>query len=158
MVDGACTLENVPDILDVHVMFDLLRSLGAKVDAIDNHTYRIDSTTISTYKASGPLVSRIRASYYLMGALLGRCGKASIRLPGGCNFGQRPIDLHLKAFQLMGAKGARPSDINSGIVNLEADPLHGASMSGISSVTVSFVIFYKKKRKECPKLKPKRVK
>ena len=61
-----------------------------------------------------------------MGALLGKCGKASIRLPGGCNFGQRPIDLHLKAFQLMGAKGARPSDINSGIVNLEADPLHGA--------------------------------
>ena len=126
MVDGACTLENVPDILDVHVMFDLLRSLGARVDAIDNHTYRIDSTQINTFKASGPLVSRIRASYYLMGALLGRCGKASIRLPGGCNFGQRPIDLHLKAFQLMGAKGARPSDINSGIVNLEADPLHGA--------------------------------
>ncbi len=126
MVDGVCTLENVPDILDVHVMFDLLRSLGATVDAIDNHTYRINPTTINTYKASGPLVSRIRASYYLMGALLGRCGKASIRLPGGCNFGQRPIDLHLKAFQLMGAKGARPSDINSGIVNLEADPLHGA--------------------------------
>ena len=74
MVDGVCTLENVPDILDVHVMFDLLRSLGAIVDAIDNHTYRIDATTINTYKASGPLVSRIRASYYLMGALLGRCG------------------------------------------------------------------------------------
>ena len=126
MVDGVCTLENVPDIIDVHVMFDLLRSLGAKVDTIDSHTYRIDSTTINTYKASGPLVSRIRASYYLMGALLGRCGKASIRLPGGCNFGQRPIDLHLKAFQLMGAKGSRPADINSGIVNLEADPLHGA--------------------------------
>ena len=74
MVDGVCTLENVPDILDVHVMFDLLRSLGATVDAIDNHTYKIDPTTINTYKASGPLVSRIRASYYLMGALLGRCG------------------------------------------------------------------------------------
>ena len=62
MVDGVCTLENVPDILDVHVMFDLLRSLGASVEALDNHTYRIDPTNINTYKASGPLVSRIRAS------------------------------------------------------------------------------------------------
>ena len=70
MVDGVCTLENVPDILDVHVMFDLLRSLGATVDAIDNHTYKINPTTINTYKASGPLVSRIRASYYLMGSLI----------------------------------------------------------------------------------------
>ena len=128
MVDGPCTLENVPDISDVRVMFDLCRSLGAKVDEIDNHTFRIDPTTINTYKASGPLVSKIRASYYLMGALLARCGKASIRLPGGCDFGQRPIDLHLKAFQLMGARGARPSEINSGIVNLTAEPLHGAKV------------------------------
>lgn len=128
MVDGPCTLENVPDISDVRVMFDLCRSLGAKVDEIDNHTFRIDPTTINTYRASGPLVSKIRASYYLMGALLARCGKASIRLPGGCDFGQRPIDLHLKAFQLMGARGARPSEINSGIVNLTAEPLHGAKV------------------------------
>ena len=128
MVDGPCTLENVPDISDVRVMFYLCRSLGAKVDEIDNHTFRIDPTTINTYKASGPLVSKIRASYYLMGALLARCGKASIRLPGGCDFGQRPIDLHLKAFQLMGARGARPSEINSGIVNLTAEPLHGAKV------------------------------
>ena len=128
MVDGPCTLENVPDISDVRVMFDLCRSLGAEVDEIDNHTFRIDPTTINTYKASGPLVSKIRASYYLMGALLARCGKASIRLPGGCDFGQRPIDLHLKAFQLMGARGARPSEINSGIVNLTAEPLHGAKI------------------------------
>ena len=128
MVDGPCTLENVPDISDVKVMFDLCRSLGAVVDEIDSHTFRIDPTTINTYKASGPLVSKIRASYYLMGALLARCGKASIRLPGGCDFGQRPIDLHLKAFQLMGAKGARPSEISSGIVNLTAEPLHGAKV------------------------------
>ena len=128
MVDGPCTLENVPDISDVRVMFDLCRSLGATVDEIDTHTFRIDPTTINTYKASGALVSKIRASYYLMGALLARCGKASIRLPGGCDFGQRPIDLHLKAFQLMGAKGAKPSEINSGIVNLVAEPLHGAKV------------------------------
>ena len=128
MVDGPCTLENVPDISDVHVMLELCRSLGATIDQLDQHTYKIDPTTINTYKASGALVSKIRASYYLMGALLARCGKASIRLPGGCNFGQRPIDLHLKAFQLMGAKGARPSDIDSGVVNLIAEPLHGAKI------------------------------
>ena len=128
MVDGPCTLENVPDISDVHVMMELCRSLGATIDQIDLHTYAIDPTTINTYKASGALVSRIRASYYLMGALLGRCHKASIRLPGGCNFGQRPIVLHLKAFQLMGARGARPTDIDSGIVNLTAEPLHGAKI------------------------------
>ena len=128
MVDGPCTLENVPDISDVHVMVDLCRSLGATIEAPDIHTLVIDPRTINTYKASGPLVSRIRASYYLMGVLLGRCGKASIRLPGGCNFGQRPIDLHLKAFRLMGARGSRPTDIDNGIVNLKADPLHGANI------------------------------
>ncbi len=128
MVDGPCTLENVPDISDIHVMFELCKSLGATVDMIDIHTYRIDPTTINTYKASGALVSKIRASYYLMGALLGRCGKASIRLPGGCNFGDRPIDLHLKAFRLMGATGAKMTDIDSGIVNLKAEPLCGAKI------------------------------
>lgn len=128
MVDGPCTLENVPDISDVHVMFELCKSLGATVEAVDSHTYNIDPRTINTYKASGPLVSKIRASYYLMGAMLSRCGKASIRLPGGCNFGQRPIDLHLKAFRLMGARGSKPSDIENGIVNLTANPLHGTKI------------------------------
>ena len=128
MVDGPLTLENVPDISDVRVMVELCRSLGAEIEALDAHTLRIDPRTINTYKASGTIVSKIRASYYLMGALLGRFGKATIRLPGGCNFGDRPIDLHLKAFQLMGAKGARPSDIDAGIVNLTANPLHGAKI------------------------------
>ena len=128
MVDGPCTLENVPDISDVHVMVDLCRSLGATIETPDIHTLVIDPRTINTYKASGALVSKIRASYYLMGALLSRSGQASIRLPGGCNFGQRPIDLHLKAFRLMGAKGSRPTDIDNGIVNLKADPLHGATI------------------------------
>ena len=128
MVDGPLTLENVPDISDVRVMVELCRSLGAEIEEIDVHTLKIDPRTICTYKASGSLVSKIRASYYLMGALLGRFGKAAIRLPGGCNFGDRPIDLHLKAFQLMGAKGARPNDIEAGIVNLSANPLHGAKI------------------------------
>ena len=128
LVDGPLTLENVPDISDVRVMVELCRSLGAEIEMVDVHTLKIDPRSICTYKAAGPLVSQIRASYYLMGALLGRFGKASIRLPGGCNFGDRPIDLHLKAFQLMGAKGARPSDIDAGIVNLSANPLRGAKI------------------------------
>jgi len=128
MIDGPCTLENVPDISDVRVMVELCRSLGATIEEVDVHTYRIDPRTINTYKASGHLVSKIRASYYLMGALLARDGKASIRLPGGCDFGQRPIDLHLKAFKLMGAKGVKPSDIENGIVNLTASPLKGAKI------------------------------
>ena len=130
MIDGKCTLENVPDISDVHVMIDLCRSLGALITseaaAEGSLTLEIDPRGINTYKATGASVSKIRASYYLLGALLARGGKASLRMPGGCNFGQRPIDLHLKAFAAMGARGARPEDIEGGIITLAADPLHGA--------------------------------
>ncbi len=130
MIDGECVLENVPDISDVHVMIELCQTLGAKIETTVSEegslTLNIDPRSINTYKATGPAVSRIRASYYLLGALLARSGKASLRMPGGCNFGQRPIDLHLKAFAQMGAKGARPEDINGGIITLNADPLKGA--------------------------------
>ncbi|MBQ4270240.1 MAG: UDP-N-acetylglucosamine 1-carboxyvinyltransferase [Clostridiales bacterium] len=130
MIDGECTLENVPDISDVHVMIELCRTLGASivVDKSEEGSLilKIDPRSINTYKATGPAVSKIRASYYLLGALLARTGKASLRMPGGCNFGQRPIDLHLKAFAQMGARGARPEDINGGIITLSADPLKGA--------------------------------
>ncbi len=130
MIDGKCTLENVPDISDVHVMIELCNTLGATISTEKSEdgslTLEIDPRTINTYKATGPAVSKIRASYYLLGALLARCGKASLRMPGGCNFGQRPIDLHLKAFADMGATGARPEDINGGIITLEASPLRGA--------------------------------
>ncbi|SEV98008.1 UDP-N-acetylglucosamine 1-carboxyvinyltransferase [Ruminococcaceae bacterium KH2T8] len=130
MIDGKCTLENVPDISDVHVMIDLCRSLGAtitsEVSEEGSLTLEIDPRGINTYKATGPSVSKIRASYYLLGALLARGGKASLRMPGGCNFGQRPIDLHLKSFAAMGARGARPEDIDGGIITLEANPLKGA--------------------------------
>ena len=125
MLDGPCTLENVPDISDVKVMVDLCRSIGATVEEAGPYTLKIDPTTINTYEATGPEVSKIRASYYLLGALLGRCGKAYLRMPGGCNFGQRPIDYHLKAFKAMGAKGTNTRDIENGIIKLEASPLKG---------------------------------
>lgn len=125
MLDGPCVLENVPDISDVHVMVDLCRKIGATIDECGPFTLRIDPTTINTYQATGPEVSKIRASYYLLGALLARGGKAYLRLPGGCNFGQRPIDYHLKAFKAMGAKGTNARDIENGIIKLEANPLKG---------------------------------
>lgn len=126
MLDGPCVLENVPDISDVHVMVDLCRKIGATVEERGPYVLKIDPTTINTYKATGPEVSKIRASYYLLGALLAREGKAYLRMPGGCNFGQRPIDYHLKAFKAMGAKGTNARDIDNGIIKLEANPLKGA--------------------------------
>ena len=132
MIDGVCNLENVPDISDVHVMIELCQTLGATIETEKapegSLTLHIDPRTINTYKATGAAVSKIRASYYLLGALLAREGKASLRMPGGCNFGQRPIDLHLKAFKAMGAKGANPENLNDGIITLEASPLKGAKV------------------------------
>ncbi len=132
MIDGTCTLENVPDISDVHVMVKICESIGAKIETElapeGSVTLHIDPRGINTYEATEPSVSKIRASYYLLGALLGRCGKASLRMPGGCDFGQRPIDLHLKAFRQMGAKGADYRNINGGIISLHAEPLHGAKI------------------------------
>ena len=119
MIDGTCTLENVPDISDVHVMVKICESLGAKIDTSlspdGSVTLQIDPRGINTYEATSPGVSKIRASYYLLGALLGRCGKASLRMPGGCDFGQRPIGLHLKALRQMGARGAADRHLNGGI-------------------------------------------
>ena len=132
MIDGTCTLENVPDISDVHVMVKICETLGAKIETElapeGSVTLHIDPREINTTEATEPDVSKIRASYYLLGALLARSGKASLRMPGGCDFGQRPIDLHLKAFRQMGAKGADYRNLNGGIISLNANPLRGAKI------------------------------
>ncbi len=104
LVDGICTLENVPNIKDVKLITQMLDHLGAKVRYIDETTIEIDATNIKTHIATYDLASKMRASYYLLGALLGRLGKAEVALPGGCNFGQRPINLHEKGFRALGAK------------------------------------------------------
>lgn len=126
LIDGPCILENVPDISDVRIMLNLCESLGAEIEYKDEHTVRIDPTKINTSEATSADVSRIRASYYLLGALLARNGKATLRLPGGCDFGQRPIDLHLKAFRAMGARSVGKT--TNGIITLKADPLKGAKV------------------------------
>ena len=102
LVDGVCRIENIPDISDVDIILKMIVSLGAKVEKPDCNTVIIDSTKLITHIADPELASKMRASYYLMGALIGRLHKAQVPLPGGCNFGVRPIDQHLKGFELLG--------------------------------------------------------
>ncbi len=124
LVDGTCRIENIPDIRDVSVILEMLSFLGAKVTRVDNNTIEIDASCVSTFKAPYDLASRMRASYYLLGALLGRFGKAEVALPGGCNFGERPIDLHVKGFRALGAE----VDIVRGQVKASAENLKGANV------------------------------
>ena len=103
LCDEACRIENIPNISDVALIATILQDMGATVRRVDKNTLDIDPRPINTYEATGENVRGMRASYYLLGALLGRFHNAKVALPGGCNFGVRPIDQHLKGFQLMGA-------------------------------------------------------
>ena len=103
LVSGECRIENVPNISDVRILLDILKGMGAKVNYEDTSTICIDCTQVTSTHPDPELVCRIRASYYLMGALLGRYGRAHVALPGGCNFASRPIDQHIKGFAALGA-------------------------------------------------------
>lgn len=124
LLDGVCKIENVPDISDVRILKDILEQLGAVISFEDKNTVIIDSTNVHTYKASYEMVSKMRASYYLLGALLGRFKKAEVSFPGGCDFGFRPIDQHIKGFEAMGAEVA----IEHGTVKVNADKLSGGQI------------------------------
>ena len=104
LVNGKCHLENVPNISDIRALTTILESLGSKIEYISEHEMIIDNSEIHTTTAPYDLTSKFRASYYLLGALLGRFGTAQISLPGGCNIGARPIDQHIKAFECLGAE------------------------------------------------------
>lgn len=104
LVDGVCRIENVPDISDVNILLDIIEKLGAKVSWESGRVVQIDSTQVRSTCPDDTLVRKIRASYYLMGALMGRFGKAHVALPGGCNFASRPIDQHIKGFWALGAE------------------------------------------------------
>ena len=93
--DSPCRIENIPDISDVKTLTYILKEMGARVEYLDLHTVEIDPRPIMTDTVSAEIARRIRASYYFIGALLGRCRNAVVPLPGGCNFGVRPIDQHL---------------------------------------------------------------
>jgi UDP-N-acetylglucosamine 1-carboxyvinyltransferase len=103
LVEGVCRIENVPDISDVRILLSILENMGAVVSREENGTVIIDSTNIASTCPDPALVRKMRASYYLMGALLGRFNKAHVALPGGCNFASRPIDQHIKGFMALGA-------------------------------------------------------
>lgn len=103
LVDGVCRIENVPDISDVRLLLQILSDMGAAIRRLSPNILEIDCTHVRNITAPIELVRRIRASYYLIGAELGRFGHARVAMPGGCNFGVRPIDQHIKGFEAMGA-------------------------------------------------------
>ena len=103
LVKGVCRIENVPDISDVRLLLQILNEMGASIRRLSPNTLEIDCSRVRDSVAPNDLVRRIRASYYLIGAQLGRFGHAKVALPGGCNFGARPIDQHIKGFEAIGA-------------------------------------------------------
>ena len=103
LVKGKCRIENVPYISDIDAMSNILYEMGAKITCPEKHVLEIDCSEVQCTEPNADLVRKMRASYYLMGALLGRFGKAKVALPGGCSFASRPIDQHIKGFLLLGA-------------------------------------------------------
>ncbi|MCI8505767.1 MAG: UDP-N-acetylglucosamine 1-carboxyvinyltransferase [Lachnospiraceae bacterium] len=122
MADEDVTIENLPNVRDTNVLLEAIEDIGAKVRRIDAHTVRINGSTISTVRVNNDFIKRIRASYYLLGALLGKYKRAEVSLPGGCNIGSRPIDQHLKGFRALGAS----ADVEYGMVVAEAVHLAGS--------------------------------
>ena len=118
LVNGKCRVENVPDISDVHILLDILEDLGAKIEHESPSVVVLDCTNINSTSPNPELVRKMRASYYLMGALLSRFHKANVALPGGCNFASRPIDQHIKGFRALGAEVDETEDY----VNLTPGP------------------------------------
>ena len=124
MVDGVCRIENIPQISDTDMLLTILKELGAKIWFINKSTIEIDCTDVRYQDAPYDLMRKIRASYYLIGAMLGRFGSAKTTMPGGCNFGVRPIDQHIKGMTALGAD----VDVKNGFVYADARDgrLHGA--------------------------------
>ncbi len=119
--DEPCTIENVPDISDVRICLKTLTEIGAEVTYLGNYTYKIDPTTVNKFCVPYEVARKMRASYYFLGALLGKYNKARVSMPGGCSLGDRPIDQHLKAFSLLGADYT----LSQGMIDLKADKLTG---------------------------------
>ncbi len=116
LVEGPCRIENIPQISDVTLILQILRDLGASVRSINRTTVEIDCSGVHNQPVPYELARKIRASYYLIGALLGRFGKAEVPPPGGCNLGGRPIDQHIKGFVAMGAQ----VEVQGGMIRAQA--------------------------------------
>ncbi len=124
LIDGVCRIDNLPNISDVKMSCKILEELGAKITWITENEIEIDTTNINSTKAPLDMTSKFRASYYLLGSLLGRCKSAEVGLPGGCNLGARPIDQHIKAFEALGAK----VEVAQGKISAKVKKLVGTSI------------------------------
>lgn len=122
MTDDTVIIENLPDVQDIHALLGAISGIGAKVEKIGKMTVQINGSGIGSVSVDYEYIKKIRASYYLLGALLGKYKKAEVPLPGGCNIGSRPIDLHLKGFKALGAK----TRISHGSIIAEAEHLRGS--------------------------------
>ncbi len=122
MTDETVLITNLPDVQDINVMLEAMAEIGVKVQRISRHDVLLTSDQIREVSVDYEYIKRIRASYYLLGALLGKYKKAEVPLPGGCNIGSRPIDLHLKGFRMLGAQ----VKIEGGVICADAEHLHGA--------------------------------
>lgn len=124
LADDIVRIENIPNISDVSFIIQILDRMGAKIKMINKHTIEIDSRCVQCQSVPYELASHFRASYYLIGVMLGRFKNAEVAMPGGCDFGTRPIDLHIKGFRMLGAS----VDTVEGMVCAKADKLIGASI------------------------------
>ena len=122
MTDETVIIENLPDVRDINVLLDAMQEIGANVIRVDRLTARINGGKIGAHSVDYEFIKKIRASYYLLGALLGKYKEASVPLPGGCNIGSRPIDQHINGFEALGAE----VKIEGGFINAKAEHLHGA--------------------------------
>ena len=122
MTDDTVTIENVPNVRDTRVLLQAIEGIGAKVKYVYNNSVQINGGSICDTNVEYDYIRKIRASYYLLGALLGKYNEAHVALPGGCNIGSRPIDQHIKGFKALGAD----VDIDCGVVHAKAEKLTGA--------------------------------
>lgn len=124
MTDETVTIDNLPDVNDINVLLEAISGIGASVQRVDRHTVRINGASVGDLSIEYEYIKKIRASYYLLGALLGKYHKAEVALPGGCNIGSRPIDQHLKGFRALGAE----VEIECGKIVAEAEHLRGTHL------------------------------
>ena len=124
LIDGTCTIENIPNISDIKILCKILEALGSKITWENNNTLTIDNSNIKTNKAPLDMTSKFRASYYILGAMLGRTGEIEVGMPGGCKLGARPIDQHIKGFELLGANVS----LEKGTIYAKAKKLKGCSV------------------------------
>ena len=124
MTDETVLIDNLPDVNDINVLLEAIQGIGAMVQRFDRHTVKINGSTITDFNIEYDYIKKIRASYYLLGAMLGKYKRAEVALPGGCNIGSRPIDQHLTGFRALGAD----VDIEHGKIVAEAEHLRGTHL------------------------------